>query len=320
VLALVSFDPDYEQYNWNDTIRPALEHHQNVLRQTLASAKAKIGVVRSLDLDSPRLVSHAIYGYIRRAALCVVDWTGWRPNVFFELGVRIAASDGDTVCLIQEGYRVACKALTSGGPETSEHWVNTFELANKSKPRAVEDAAERLMAVAPQAVRLFNLFHCLDYARYATAELFEPVFKAGNPTPESGTIPIIREIVSAFINPLAEPGAVPVHRELLESAKRFLPNDTEGAPAILFMENPRLKPLVTASTLERMKAAWLALMSAYPHEEIMKDKTLRNECDFLIKYLTDNRKHFGALFEEIKNVKRMLNAANRQDAARREAM
>src|SRR5262249_12719299 len=31
---------------------------------------------------------------------CVVDWTYWRPNVFFELGVRLACSDTGPICLL----------------------------------------------------------------------------------------------------------------------------------------------------------------------------------------------------------------------------
>jgi hypothetical protein len=39
----------------------------------------------------------AVYAAIQKSELCLVDWTGWRPNVFFELGVRIAVNEIDPV-------------------------------------------------------------------------------------------------------------------------------------------------------------------------------------------------------------------------------
>ena len=59
-------------------------------------------VVRMLDITSPRLVSQALYEQIRWAETCIVDWTYWRANVFFELGVRLACSETGPVCLLDE--------------------------------------------------------------------------------------------------------------------------------------------------------------------------------------------------------------------------
>ena len=47
---------------------------------------------RVQDQPTGRLTSWAAFEAIRRAELCLFDWTGWRPNVFFELGARLAAS------------------------------------------------------------------------------------------------------------------------------------------------------------------------------------------------------------------------------------
>ncbi|GIF25428.1 hypothetical protein BJ973_003705 [Actinoplanes tereljensis] len=55
---------------------------------------------RMLDLRSPRLVGQALYEEIRWASKCVVDWSHWRPNVFFELGVRLGCSDRDPLSII----------------------------------------------------------------------------------------------------------------------------------------------------------------------------------------------------------------------------
>lgn len=58
--------------------------------------------VRMLDIVSPRITGQALYEQIRWNPHCVVDWTQWRPNVFFEFGVRLACCPSDPVSLIYE--------------------------------------------------------------------------------------------------------------------------------------------------------------------------------------------------------------------------
>jgi hypothetical protein len=53
-----------------------------------------------LDLRSPRLVGQALYEHIRWSRRCIVDWTEWRANVFFEFGVRLAGSSHDPLVVI----------------------------------------------------------------------------------------------------------------------------------------------------------------------------------------------------------------------------
>jgi hypothetical protein len=55
-----------------------------------------------IDQVSPRLAGQRLYEAIRYWQTCVVDLTKWRPNVMFELGVRLAAGKNRTFCLIDE--------------------------------------------------------------------------------------------------------------------------------------------------------------------------------------------------------------------------
>jgi hypothetical protein len=57
-----------------------------------------------LDLRSPRLVGQALYEQMRWSSWCLVDLTEWRANVCFELGVRLACSERDPMCVIQRSY------------------------------------------------------------------------------------------------------------------------------------------------------------------------------------------------------------------------
>jgi hypothetical protein len=88
-------------------------HHNNWLRiaNALVFRYGDVEPTRMLDIASPRLVGQALYEGIRWARTCVVDWTGWRANVFFELGVRLAAADISPVCVIEKG---AADAVTGG--------------------------------------------------------------------------------------------------------------------------------------------------------------------------------------------------------------
>jgi hypothetical protein len=82
VLVLCSFHEEYAPH-WHKLLS-ALARHYPTKR-----------TVRMRDLVSPRLVGQALYEHIRWTTTCVVDWTHWRPNVFFELGVRLACSKID---------------------------------------------------------------------------------------------------------------------------------------------------------------------------------------------------------------------------------
>jgi hypothetical protein len=87
MLVLCRFGAEHES-NWL--------HLSNALLAHYPDGEA----ARMLDVSSPRLVGQALYEGIRWARTCVIDWTGWRANVFFEFGVRIGCADIGPVGLI----------------------------------------------------------------------------------------------------------------------------------------------------------------------------------------------------------------------------
>jgi hypothetical protein len=128
-LVLCSFKNDYEP-NWNHLANELVGHYRG--------AEA----VRMLDVHSPRLVGQALYEGIRWAQTCVVDWTGWRANVFFELGVRLACADVGPVGLIERGAADATAAHDA--PAQRQQLMalfgpNVYRLAEE------DDAVVRLM-------------------------------------------------------------------------------------------------------------------------------------------------------------------------------
>jgi len=78
--------------------------------QTLGGSKVPVAIKKAFglktpferitDIVSPQLVSQRLYTAVRRRDLCVVDWTTWSANVFFELGVRLAVNRFATVSII----------------------------------------------------------------------------------------------------------------------------------------------------------------------------------------------------------------------------
>lgn len=65
----------------------------------------KIRVESIIDQTSPRLAGQRLYEAIRHWKTCVVDLTWWRPNVMFELGVRLAVQPSGTFFLIDESAK-----------------------------------------------------------------------------------------------------------------------------------------------------------------------------------------------------------------------
>ena len=63
---------------------------------------AKPRVETVIDQVSPRLAGQRLYEAIRSWQTCIADLTWWRPNVMFELGVRLAVTTNRTFCLIDD--------------------------------------------------------------------------------------------------------------------------------------------------------------------------------------------------------------------------
>lgn len=117
------------------------KHFQNLANDV--SIEASSDPVRTLDLASPRLVGQALYEHVRWATYCIVDWSRWRPNVFFEFGVRLASTDVGSMCLIDTSDKPldhGSAAQPNAGPEDKDrnevYWVNQRrQLLSLFRPR-----------------------------------------------------------------------------------------------------------------------------------------------------------------------------------------
>jgi hypothetical protein len=88
VLVLCSFHTEYANH-WRKVLDALAKHYP------------KKRALRMRDIISPRLVGQTLYEHIRWTTTCVVDWTHWRANVFFELGVRLACAKTEPISLLE---------------------------------------------------------------------------------------------------------------------------------------------------------------------------------------------------------------------------
>ena len=314
VLALVSFGRKYVDRNWETMLRPSLAERQDLIQRKDRRTEP-YGIVRSVDIDSPRLVSHAIYSFIRRTFLCIADWTDLRPNVFFELGVRLAASQERTVCLIDKSHHQMCNDVASD-PAQAARWVEETGLAKKGDEPVYAENVRRIQAIARQCLNLVRLLNCVEYNPEEMHEkTFDWIFDSrSSPQPEYRAIAECRKAIAESIDTDAEPVAVPVHRELLRSAQRFASHQTEAVSSVLF-KNPKSFQLASGASRDRMLAAWKCLTTVYSEQTILRDEILRDDCASIITYLSQDQhvKLDSKLFSQLQEFQKKINQARKQE-------
>lgn len=85
ILVLCPFEQNYKKNCW-DEIQRAAKHYFPA--QGHGSAK------RVIDLPAPEMLARRLFEAIRLDDICIADLTNDRANVYFELGVRLAAHPG----------------------------------------------------------------------------------------------------------------------------------------------------------------------------------------------------------------------------------
>lgn len=241
VLVLCPFDDAYVQLNWQQRLQPALENQLERLRVQLDPAdlaKDPLGVARSFELNSPQLISRAIYEEMRRAQCCVVDLTHWRHTVLFELGVRLAVSPHPTACVIEAGH--AATTTDSG-------------------------ALNLLQLLVPQALRYDNTVDWVSEQATAYAAAYGP----DAALPRGGIAgDALYGWVERYLDVDHEPASQPVYRELLNSSQLYARQTLRGGktkPVGLYPAHRLLTDREEQADFDRLLAA--ALFIIHRHGE-----------------------------------------------------
>jgi tetratricopeptide (TPR) repeat protein len=242
VLVLCSFDETYSKRVWKARLRPALRYHLELLQKGRGRRPedSDLGVARSLDISSARLVSQALFETIRRAQSCVADLTLWPANVLFELGVRLAASSERTACLIDSRWEEAVKEPWRGPCGSLVSMLVPEAHRYNSKKRWVEDKA------------------------------FDSVFGLGAVEGTGVLSGSVHAAVERALDLRHEPAARPVYRELLDAAELFSRTPGKGGrskPVGLFPGHEFLPAREEEAEFERLLAAWYYLLHRYSPED-----------------------------------------------------
>lgn len=267
-LVLCPFETNYVKMVWSQYLSTGLAHQLEALRLG-DETRARLGVARSFELDSPRLVSQAVYEAIRRVHTCVVDWTLWSPNVFYEFGVRLSVTSNRrrTVAIIGVPFSKELSAqkealLRLFDPiqyDPSQEWAGTLKTFDKMVP--VEGDVS-------QSIRQGQL---------APDEIYRAV--------------------QAALDGMSHSDSDRVEHQLLRDARYFERDSTDSSPASLFPESATLALLDAEAERERLLAVWAYLIHRWGEERVLSDDDLRRSCTQAVDGLLS--RHFEALSHEI---------------------
>ena len=190
--------------------------------------------LRMLDIKSPQLVGQSLYEHIRWSKVCVIDWSKWRPNVFFELGVRLASSEIRPINIIEKEW------------EKDEF----------------------------QYKQLINFFNTITYEKQKkpVSEELQEKFKNRVNEPAKPDNDIFEVCQNHYDWEQNEESKLP-HEKILEDIYRKFGKERQSKAhqKKLFSDNEDYKNAIEKHLLEELLSAWFYLRHRYSFEEIKKD-------------------------------------------------
>ena len=231
-LVLCPFDEQYTKDYWRQNLKHALDNELTKLREGQKLDPDDLGVARSFELNSPRLVTHAVYEMIRRAQLCIVDLTKWSPNVLFELGVRLAAAREGAACLIEKGWR------------------------DKVPPEWKQQCEDLVGLLVPEE----SIYDPRKY--WAGEKAYAKAYSAGGESAPALGRGDVHALVASSLDIESEPASRSTYQEIRDSAATFAKDPGKAGrskPVGLFSINPELPRREEEAEFERLLAAWFYL-------------------------------------------------------------
>lgn len=242
VLVMCPFSPQYTERNW-DFLEAELP---GKLRQRLQKVGKLVEepprLERLLEQKTPRLISQTLFESIRRVDMCLIDWTGLRPNVMFELGVRLATNPLGAVHIVEQD-----------APDTS---------GRRDGPAHV-----RALEAMFEPIR----YRC-KVGDTAPFEAMIRSFEAALAASSNGSPGFVYKAVGVALDRRSHPAALPLVDELMRAANILASDDDEstGISPILYHEvNKDLVAEAYEAAADRRLAAWLFLTRRYTPDEIV---------------------------------------------------
>jgi hypothetical protein len=200
-------------------------------------------VLNLMTATSPQLTSQKLYAELRRSDLCVVDWTGFRQNVFFELGVRLAANRLGALSFVCDEPQLLKPQVRKRIPvEGKQHQAlrtlfapTGFGLSSDEKVRSRIDEHR-------QEIRLFKTGRQL-------------VARAGASLPDGYTYALVRD----SLDHADEPWSIGVVQRLTNAARELLGPDIKTYPDSPMLFDDVGKEDAWRTAMEHLIGAWYYL-------------------------------------------------------------
>jgi TIR domain len=249
ILALVPFDPAYVRRNWTqikDSL-PATARDEIVIRRGEEDGRQEEAqspaLQRTLDLDSPRLVSAQLFEAIRMTDFCLVDLTSARPNVLFELGVRLAANRLHPVVIVDPDYPAV---------DTEAGWLEGIDVQLRM--------LRRLLQPVQYSPTLLPAFTHMVERHVEFRRLLGP---PKDPRADSllGGLPLTGVYDTGWRHAVDRDEAVtmPVPEHLQSGGEAMLVDQTLGQRHLIYPTKHRLTDAAERTGREYLIAAWLYL-------------------------------------------------------------
>jgi len=210
---------------------------------------------RITDIVSPQLVSQRLYSSIRRRDLCVVDWTTWSANVFYELGVRLAVNRFSTVSILAGG-------------------MDTPQAGGEPLPAAEREQRRRLVKLlAP--IEYGPETEPLSEIKERHVQVIEHSSNPRSTPPAWGDIPF--DYTYRLIADLSTPFGRWPGVELLLQSQALIRLGTGGttnfsSPVLYADGNPAIAADATSTATEMLLAAWFYLEERHGFKNVQRDK------------------------------------------------
>jgi hypothetical protein len=238
--------------------KEAYKEHWSYVSEKITLNKGRFEVSlksleRMLDISSPRLVGQALYEGIRWSRCCIADWTNWRANVFFELGVRYSCSDIGPICLIEEDD---CQDANS-----------TFPLQRKRLLALLNPIVYKLKGPSAPFKKAFARYSAIISGQEIPLEHMAVAHNA-----------IYETIVDSYYW-AQEPITRLPHKEMQINLQARFGKDPQkrGSFPILFSTNPGFAKELGSNLQERWIAAWAYFRTRYSPEDFTSNPELRQE-------------------------------------------
>lgn len=246
MLALVPFDHDYTARHWSQLTQNLPAAAVSMMSDRSADEEREPRLLRTLDLDSPRVVSAQLYEAIRLTDFCLVDLTGTRPNVMFELGVRLVANALHPVVVYDPTFATMADDVNGSTDLITQR-----------------DQLCRLLTAIPYTPFADDGVDPYEQMVARHLQLRQLATRAGHPRTHTvlGGFPPngVYELAWRRAEPRDELVAMPVHEQLVATADALLVDPSDGARRLIYPKRHKLSATAESSGWERLLAAWLYL-------------------------------------------------------------